>query len=122
MLKEEFESRINATVDMKTYDLVNFIYANHPSISDTNGKNQVAGLWLNFGITIFKDMYARASRAAELERRKSSLRRYILDCQRRIVKCDELLADLAAGGDLIDNAIFKDAMSEFDEMEEPYFL
>ena len=74
MTKQEFESALHAYRDMKQaispqdYALIEKVYAFHPSISETDGKAQVAMLYAEFGIRVFKDMEATADKAAILEK------------------------------------------------------
>lgn len=73
MMKYEFEERLNdiegmkRTVTDEEYKLIEHVYAFHPSISETEGKRQVALLYHEFGIRIFKDMAETAERNRELE-------------------------------------------------------
>lgn len=73
MMKSEFEERLNEiepitrTVSDADYQIIEYIYTFHPSISETEGKRQVALLYHEFGIRIFKDMKATADRNRELE-------------------------------------------------------
>lgn len=73
MMKYEFEEKlreiepIDRTVTDAEYQLIEYIYTFHPSISETEGKRQVAGLYHEFGIRIFKDMKPTADRNRELE-------------------------------------------------------
>lgn len=74
MTKQEFESALHAYRNMKEaispqdYALIEKVYAFHPSISETDGKAQVAMLYAEFGIRIFKDMEATADKAVILEK------------------------------------------------------
>lgn len=51
------------------------MYAFHPSISETDGKSQVALLWCEFGIRIFMDMEETADKAALAEKKKIQIAR-----------------------------------------------
>lgn len=74
MTKQEFESALHAYRNMKEaispqdYALIEKVYAFHPSISETDGKAQVAMLYAEFGIRVFKDMEATADKAVILEK------------------------------------------------------
>lgn len=74
MTKQEFESALHAYREMKTtispsdYALIEKVYAFHPAISEVNGKAQVAMLYAEFGIRVFKDMEATADKAVILEK------------------------------------------------------
>ena len=73
MMKCEFEAHLNEleplqrTVSDDDYKLIEYVYTFHPSISETEGKRQVALLYHEFGIRIFKDMEATATRNRSLE-------------------------------------------------------
>lgn len=68
MLREEFNELISKKLfDGKPFDIgdeeykvIETVYCFHPSISDTDGKKQVADLYANFGFVIFLDMLPRA--------------------------------------------------------------
>nr|DAU50069.1 MAG TPA: hypothetical protein [Caudoviricetes sp.] len=71
MTREEFESNLSQLhkggairhekPTEEEYKLIEYVYAFHPSISETEGKQQVAYLYENFGMSIFRDMEARAN-------------------------------------------------------------
>lgn len=70
MTKQEFLQKANLTkICQEDYDLVEFVYTWHPSISETEGKSQVAMLYINFGVKIFQDMERRAIIAKEINDR-----------------------------------------------------
>lgn len=72
MMKEEFEELLSyypeqpAEVSNADYDLIEFVYVWHPSISDTKGKSQVVRLYAEFGIRIFEDMKPTADKAFDI--------------------------------------------------------
>ena len=73
MMKYEFEAKLNElepiqrTVSDDDYKLIEYVYTFHPSISETEGKRQVALLYHEFGIRIFQDMKPTADRNRELD-------------------------------------------------------
>lgn len=73
MTKQEFENALHAYREMKTaispkdYALIEKVYTFHPAINEVSGKAQVAMLYAEFGIRVFKDMEATADRAMILE-------------------------------------------------------
>nr|DAP06899.1 MAG TPA: hypothetical protein [Caudoviricetes sp.] len=84
MTREEFETNLKEIqaqgcmlcMPMPTeqeYKAIEYVYTFHPSISETEGKKQVAYLYENFGMSIFKDMEARADymRVKEWELQKA---------------------------------------------------
>lgn len=70
MAKKEFEKLVGKEVDDFEYTMVEEVYTWHPSISETNGKQEIATIFKIGGIRIIKDMYAtaRASQAMQKER------------------------------------------------------
>ena len=87
MMKHEFEAclrelgQMNVMVRDEDYKLIEYVYTWHPCISNTKGKAQVAWLFNEFGIRIFKDMKQTADRNFELEetieRSRSQLRKLL---------------------------------------------
>ena len=73
MMREEFDRKleeirgISSHISEEDYKLIEYIYTFHPCISETDGKRQVAGLYHEFGIRIFKDMLETANKNKELE-------------------------------------------------------
>lgn len=56
MTIQEFNERIEGTVNEKDYKIIEYVYNWHPSISDTKGKDEIAELYSKFGMRIIKDM------------------------------------------------------------------
>lgn len=56
------------------------MYTFHPSISETDGKSQVALLWCEFGMRIFYDMEATADKAAIAEKKIRIARENLAAC------------------------------------------
>ena len=76
MMKEEFmEVSGVKKINDEAYALIEFVYTFHPLISETNGKEQVAYLYNNFGIGIFKEMEAKAIAAQKVESKIHELER-----------------------------------------------
>lgn len=74
MTKQEFEERIEATVSASQYDLIEEVYTFHPSISNVDGKEQIATIYKMFGMRIIFDMIptAREAKRLDLEMRRAS--------------------------------------------------
>jgi len=93
MMKYEFEEKLNEiepikrTVSDADYKIIEYVYTFHPSISETDGKRQVAQLYHEFGIRIFKDMTGTARRNEELE---DAIRRTRGQLQKLLDEADEL--------------------------------
>lgn len=75
MMKTEFEDLIHGSVTDEEYELIETVYMWHPAIRTTSGKEEVAELYLSFGMVIFKDMYARAMKLKEIDEEIRSLNR-----------------------------------------------
>ena len=56
MTKQEFQKRIGAEISQKDYSIVEHVYTWHPSISEVEGKEQIAELYKSFGMPIIKNM------------------------------------------------------------------
>ncbi len=67
MTKSEFEDLGHGSVTDEEYELIETIYMWYPAIRNTSGKEEVAELYLSFGIIIFKDMFQRAMKLKEID-------------------------------------------------------
>lgn len=83
MTKEEFIDRVKAingqdvTVSDKDYKIIEYVYNFYPTISETNGKFQIATIYVYGGMVVILDMYPRAKKAHELENEIQEKRAYI---------------------------------------------
>ena len=100
MMKYEFEEKlheiepIQRTVSGDDYKLIEYVYTYHPSISDTEGKRQVALLYHEFGIQIFKDMEAAATANQVLE---STIRKTRAELQKLLIYFEGIPEPTAIG-------------------------
>lgn len=67
MTKQEFEERLGKTVNGRDYAKIEEVYTMHPSISETEGKDQIVYLYETFGMRIIEDMLPTARKAREIE-------------------------------------------------------
>lgn len=67
MTKQEFKSLTTRDFTDKEYETIETVYTFHPSISETEGKKQIANLFDNFGFRIIADMLPTAVKAREYE-------------------------------------------------------
>ena len=106
MTREEFETNLKAIqaqgcmhcMPMPTeqeYKVIEHVYTFHPSISETEGKKQVAYLYENFGMSIFRDMEARAD---YMRVKEGEFQKAIAEVERIRRRMEET----KAGGDLSD--------------------
>lgn len=102
MTRDEFEYQVSkALPEGKTapeptdsqYKLIEYVYTFHPSISETDGKAQIAMLYVNFGISIIQDMKPRAELMEKKERELREARLRFEMIQREI-------EEIKAGGEI----------------------
>lgn len=63
-----------ATITNEDYKVVEYVYNFHPAIKEVGGKDQIAELWVHFGMRVIRDMVPTAKRAEELEAQIRHLR------------------------------------------------
>lgn len=73
MTKKEFENLVGKKVDDFEYTLIETVYTWYPTISNTNGKQEIATLYHIGGIRIIKDMYATAMAAQAIQNERSKV-------------------------------------------------
>lgn len=74
MMKSEFEDRIGWAVTSQEFEIISTVYTFHPSISDCNGKEEIAELYTRFGMELILDMYPTAVKAQNFENRRLELK------------------------------------------------
>ncbi len=67
MMKHEFEERLGKPVTEKEYKDIEFVYTFHPSVSNTEGKTQIAELYKIGGMRLIRDMIPTAKKAQILD-------------------------------------------------------
>lgn len=67
MMKHEFEEKLGGQATESEYKDIEFVYTFHPSISNTEGKTQIAQLYKIGGMRLIKDMLPTARKAQELD-------------------------------------------------------
>lgn len=75
------------------YKDIEYVYNFHPAISETEGKGQIATLYVNYGMSVIRDMKPRAERMEKLEKDLRTTREVLKDIESEI-------ADLRAGGEI----------------------
>lgn len=73
MMKNEFEELLGGAVSTADYDIVEFVYTWHPSISETNGKQQIVDLYKNGGMLVIKGMVEAATYMKKLDEERREL-------------------------------------------------
>ncbi len=81
MLKDEFENMIGKTISAEEYSAIETVYTFHPSISETEGKKQIASLYDTYGIRIITDMLPTANKAREYEEQITKKRHELEELQ-----------------------------------------
>ena len=66
MTRQEFDERCKVSVSASDYEKIEIVYTWHPSISETEGKDQIAMLVENFGMRIIEDMLPTARKAQRI--------------------------------------------------------
>lgn len=82
--------RIDAITD-EEYAVIEKVYAWHPSISNTDGKSEIAYLYVNFGWVLIVDMLRRAKAVEEKENEINRLQRDLEVSINRLKKEKEML-------------------------------
>ncbi len=77
MMKQEFTALIGVNLPDHDWDIVQTVYQFHPAISDTDGKRQIADLYLSFGMLPIIDMLERAQKIGLLKQKISVLEQEI---------------------------------------------
>ena len=57
----------NLTITDSDYEIIEVVYAFHPSISEVRGKEQIAWLYATLGMAVIHDLLPRVIKARELE-------------------------------------------------------
>lgn len=68
MMRNEFEKLISKTVSNEEYSTIEYVYTWYPTISETEGKAQIAKLYTDFGMPLIEDMVERSGKMEKAER------------------------------------------------------
>ena len=75
MMREEFireVKKLNGDVEFNIspvdYSIIETVYMYHPSISEVNGKQQIAYLYFHYGMRVIKDMLETAVKCEEIQK------------------------------------------------------
>ena len=111
MTKQEFEKRIGAEISQKDYSIVEHVYTWHPSISEVEGKEQIAELYKSFGMPIIKNMMEAANYAETLDREMAQAQRQE-ERRKRSIR--------VAKGDLVVEQCITEAKKLFETVNDPH--
>ncbi len=98
MLKEEFEKLAGGQVSAADYRTIEYVYTWHPSISETDGKTQIADIYRNYGMCVISGMVEAAQYVEDIHNKKE---KYI----RKLKKLDERLLKVKKGDFIIERII-----------------
>lgn len=54
-------------ISNEDYPTIEMVYTYHPAISETNGKTQIAGIYMYGGMSVIRDMVPTAAKARRIE-------------------------------------------------------
>lgn len=100
MNKQEFMSKVAEVtqkekqipeVPDREYSIIEKVYTFHPAISETEGKRQIAELYVNFGMALIVDMVPRAELMAKKEEELRAARAALR-------KAEEEIEEIRKGG------------------------
>ena len=100
MNKQEFMSKVAEVtpkekqiheVPDREYSIIEKVYTFHPAISETEGKRQIAELYVNFGMALIMDMVPRAELMAKKEEE-------LREAQMALSKVREEIEEIRKGG------------------------
>ena len=96
MTREEFEDNLKneymlskekiASISDEDYKKIEYVYTWHPSISNLDGKSQIAWIYVNFGMCVINDMFETASLNEDLEHDLESAMREVEKIKKRLEK------------------------------------
>ena len=89
MMKHEFEEKFGKPVTESEYKDIEFVYTFHPSISNTEGKTQIAQLYKIGGIRLIRDMIPTARKAQLLDGKIMAANANLMELKRQF----EMLAN-----------------------------
>lgn len=105
MTREEFENKAREvcastgqsfrTPNVEEMKLIDYVYMYHPSISNVQGKGQIAYLYVIFGMRLIRDMESTARVMENYEIKQRKLRE-------KLKKLDDDMEDFMNGGKIND--------------------
>lgn len=110
MNKQEFEKKIGAEVSDRNYSIIEQVYTWHPAIDNIKGKDQIADLYLGFGMTIINGMVEAASFMQDLDAEQRKAKAALEEVNKRIA--------MVAKGNLIQERCNREMSMLFDMAED----
>ena len=99
MNKQEFINKVAEitqkipVVPDREYSIIEKAYTFHPAISETEGKRQIAELYVNFGMVLIMDMLPRAEVMAKKEEE-------LREARAALSRIQEEIEEIRRGGEL----------------------
>lgn len=99
MNKQEFINKVAEitqkipVVPDREYSIIEKVYTFHPAISETEGKRQIAELYVNFGMVLIMDMLPRAEVMAKKEEE-------LREARAALSRIQEEIEEIRRGGEL----------------------
>jgi len=87
-MKHEFEERVGQEVTSEQWETIHTVYQFHPVFDEVQGKDQIAGLYKEFGMLIIEDMVYRAEKISAARERQQNLRKQIQNLDQEIQGLD----------------------------------
>lgn len=94
MTKETFIEKVNlrlvsegspvldvSDLDEDVFSVINTVYTFHPAIDDISGEDQIADLYVNYGISVIRNMLLRAERMKKLEKQYKNIQSSLVTLQ-----------------------------------------
>ena len=89
MLKKEFETIAGVHVTPEEYKKIEFVYNWHPSISETEGKMQIATIWNIGGLRLIRDMEESAMHAKAIDDQIRDVKEELVSLERELTLLKE---------------------------------
>lgn len=122
MMKEEFENLIGKTISKNEYDIIEFVYMWHPAINDVNGKQQMADIYKQYGMSLIRNMKEPASimqlilsEEEKVNRKKENLRERkvrVINGDLEYERCRKEMKAIFASASVKEGAVLLSAVSE----------
>lgn len=84
MMKNEFEVLVDKPISDEEYSTIEYVYTWYPTISETEGKAQIAKLYTDFGMPLIEDMVERAGKMEKLDKELRVARSQVTIIQNRM--------------------------------------
>lgn len=89
MMREEFEKLVGKNVSDEEYEVIEKVYTWHPAIKNSTGKQQIAQLYTDYGMSVIRGMKKVADYMMELDKERQEIRNKLEIIKKR----EEMLAE-----------------------------